>query len=541
MQRRPAFALILVAAVVVVWLLLRTRGFVADREGETSGGEGDDRAPAAIDAAELAIPGLSLARTGSLTEVGGRDVSGNEMDEGGDDFPRPETATLEVRFEPFPDAHAHEPGYERTITTSIRSPDGTYAADIDRKFSGAVGELVVEVPGVPIGARRVGARFGSNPWFVPTIVPVAAPRTTCRLTWRREDTARFAVSVRMRGAGSSARIDAFDGPYLVATESVGEESEAHPREIHYVANRPVRFVCRNFPGSKSAGPVAPITVIGRAGAAESVVFDIPSTTSVSFHVKTVDGRAIDQAHVFVWRRIGAESPVPAGELKYTNAGGPIFALLPGPYEGRVCDAPGYTPRSFRFEVLAEPTQDVEVTLDSGAPTTLQFKRPDGSPVANEGIWIGAIDSPEPSGLVTSYAMTDAEGFVRFPLLPPGLLRLGVGGQLSGPIVIRPDSGAAVVEVPARRTGDASLRVHLFGPSGRPMDSSFVWMDREGETWGPYTSVEGGLGSFSELEPGPWHVHVMSSWFFSEQVAPFDGRVILKPGETRDIEIRLKPR
>ena len=44
-----------------------------------------------------------------------------------------------------------------------------------------------------------------------------------------------------------------------------------------------------------------------------------------------------------------------------------------------------------------------------------------------------------------------------------------------------------------------------------------------------------------LEAGAWRVRVMSSWYFLERVAAFDGRVVLRPGETRDIEIRLKPR
>lgn len=540
MSRRFPLVPALVLAAGGLWFVLRAAGISVAPERAPDVPEAVARAPAPLDASELAAAGRMRAGPAPSADpaTGAPDVPIVGPGEESDDFPRPDPATVVISLEGPPGASFDGPGDEIEVSMDPggggRVRAGTFAL-AGRNLDA----LELALLDVPSGAYRVTAHVGEDAYWIPDVVTVTAPRTACRLTLERTQRARFAVSARARGAGARTRIEVSDGGYVVA--SVGVE-EGTTREIRYFAGRLLTFRCLDFPGAGSAPAMAPIQATGQPGETVVVGFDPPEVPRVSFHLKDAEGSPVRSAHLIVWRRFGADAPAPAGELTFMNAGGPIFALAPGPYEGRVAGVAGHASRSFRFEVLHEPTQDVDVALEIGVSIRVRVRTAEGASVGpGVLVWFGSIDAAQTAGVESSAAETDAEGLARLPPLAPGPFRMAIDSMISSPIEIRAAAEEIVIERPVRRGGDATLGVHLIGPSGRPMSSAFVWIDREGDGWGPYEAVEGGDCEFSAIEPGAWRVHVMSSWYFSEQVAPFEGRVVVKPGERREIEIRLRPR
>jgi len=545
-RRRPALALVTIAIVLAGWLRARSGDPVESSGVDPTGSL--SRRPTSLDARGLAAPGRLRAGDGHSESAPATDGPVRSPAPDIDDFPRIDTATLEIRLEwPADDVgpRAYTPSAD--LLVSLRSPGGGYATDVNRV--GAVQDpdgVSVTMNEVPSGDRIVMARDGDRFW-TPEVVPVVAPRTTCRMKFHRGDLTRFTLAAQGRDGPVGATIDVYDGTSHVDRVEVNAHGRDSPGGFAYLADRPLTFVCSGYPGWRCAGAPEPITVAGRDGKTTDVTFEIPTATKVRLFAADAAGAGLMWASVCVWNRGRTGDWIPSGEPQSglsDETGEATMDLLPGRYVARVFDvieSPGFGPRTIPFDVPPGTAPRVEVVLDARAPATIRLLRRRGAPVSNEEVRAVLIDGAAPADTIWGGSTTDSAGLARLPIARPGRYRFAVNFFLSDPIALSATSEVDDLDFPERRVGNASLRLAVYGPSGRPMDQAVVRVVREGDRWGPFMIVQKDSAWFDGLESGPWRVEVLSSWILAEQFRPFEGRVVLKSGETRSIEIRLKAR
>lgn len=543
MRRRLVVAVALVAVALAAWTLRRTprRGVEPERPATAEGGLADP-APSELAVAPRARRGLGDP-AGRPAGVGGdAGASRDASSEIADDFPAVALATLEIELEPDP--HVADPTSLLAPTFVLSSPNARWRRSETMVRARDALHWTAVIEGAPIGRSRLEAgaalglgRMDGLAWG-PVAFDVVAPTTTVRLALDRGPAGLTRVRVRAGDAPISAMVDVYDGEFRIGS---GESTPDAPMAWTSSGGEELTFRVVQFTGARGASALPAVARRAVAGGVDDVVMDVPAASRVRLRVVARDGSAIAGANCIVVRTLGPGAPTTVADATSGADGLCPCDLLPGSYVARVAAAVGRTTGSARFEVTPTSATELDVVLDAAPSTRVRVLDADGAPCRDVPVWVGLIDAADPLRTAVGSGKTDDDGVVALPALEPQAYRFAISQMLSVPVEIGRGTDVISLAMPTPHAGDASVSATVIGPTGMPMRTAFLWLERDGDVWAPYASISDGTATVPGLVAGAWRVHVMSSWYFSEPVAPFEGRVVLREGERREIEIRLKAR